>query len=763
MPKDVVIVESPAKARTLASYLGKKFLVLSSKGHVRDLPEKELGVELNDDFTPKWVVRDRKLLSDLRKKTADARLVYLATDPDREGEAIAHDLMELLGDGQRFARVLLQEITPQAVRAALDHPGVIDPAKVEAQRARRILDRLVGYQISPLLSRVLAGRKFEGLSAGRVQSVALRFICDRELEIQGFVPQPYWEVEARFPTQPPFVARLEGRLTSPEEVKAIKRDLTRVRFAVDEVEVEEVPRRPSPPFITSTLQQAASNDLGFSPKRTMQVAQSLYEGVEIRGEMVGLITYMRTDSVRVADTAVAAARAYIKGAFGSQALSPKPRIFRNKRRAQDAHEAIRPTEVERTPAEVASFLTPEQRKLYDLIWRRFVATQMADGVWTRRKVTIRAGDHLFRASSSHVMSPGFTAVLPVGALEDEGVVLPEGLAPGAALPAPEIVAEERRTEPPKRYTEAGLVRKLEQEGIGRPSTYAQIVSVIQERGYVVRYGGTLRPTLLGFVVTDLLRRYFPETVEEGFTARMEADLDRIQEGDLGRAELLRSFYRWFAPKLRTVEESLARGERAFQALSDVACSSCGAPMEVRVWRGSLYLGCSRYPQCRTTKSLPPNTPFRYTPQRVELGEGLAAVESAPPTPCPKCGTEMVVRHGRYGRYLACPTCRGTAPVPSGVRCPQCGEGELVERFGARSGTFYACSRYPNCTFRVPGFPVAPCPTCGQGVVYEDSRHGGPRCSNPRCPTRGEEGPAPDRTKPQRGTKRKRASSPRESA
>ncbi|HEU68173.1 MAG TPA: type I DNA topoisomerase [Candidatus Acetothermia bacterium] len=754
MPKRVVIVESPTKARTLASYLGEEFVILSSKGHVRDLPEKELGVELDDAFTPKWVVRDRKLLSELRKKTADAPRVYLATDPDREGEAIAYDLMELLGDGDRYARVLLHEITPQAVREALAHPGRINLAKVEAQRARRILDRLVGYQISPLLSRVLAGRRFEGLSAGRVQSVALRFICDRELEIQRFVPEPYWEVAALFPGEPPFTARLDGRLTSLDEVDALRTAFPRARFVVEEVKEEEVIRRPPPPFITSTLQQAASSELGFSPKRTMQIAQSLYEGVAIGREMVGLITYMRTDSVRVADSAIAAARAFVREAFGAKALSPKPRHFRNKRRAQDAHEAIRPTQVARTPEEVAPHLSPEQRRLYDLIWRRFIATQMADGVWARRKVAIRAADRLFHASSSRMVSPGFTAVLPVARLDDEAAPLPEALAPGLELPRPEIEVEEHMTEPPRRFTEAGIVRKLEQEGIGRPSTYAQIVSVIQDRGYVVREGSSLRPTLLGHLVTDLLRLYFPETIEEAFTARMEADLDRIQEGDLGRGELLRSFYRWFSPKLHTVEAALSTGRKPFQALSDVACPSCGAPMEVRVWRGSLYLGCSRYPGCRTTKPLPPHVPFRYTPDRVELGEGLAAVESAPPTPCPKCATPMVVRHGRYGRYLSCPSCKATSPVPSGVTCPQCREGELVERFGKRYGTFYACSRYPDCRFRVPGRPVETCPMCGEGVVYDDPRRG-QRCSNPDCPSLVEESPAPAAQRPKRGRAKKR--------
>ncbi len=756
MPRDLVIVESPTKARTLASYLGKEFVVVSSKGHVRDLPERELGVELDDEFTPKWVVRDRKLIADLKKKAAGVSRIYLATDPDREGEAIAYDLVELLGDGDRYARILLHEITPESVREALGRPGRIDLAKVEAQRARRILDRLVGYQISPLLSRVLAGRRFEGLSAGRVQSVALRFICDRELEIQGFVPEPYWEVAALFPTEPPLAARLDGRLTAREDVETLVRDLARARFTVDAVEEEEVVRRPSAPFITSTLQQAASSELGFSPKRTMQIAQSLYEGVAIGGEMVGLITYMRTDSVRVSDSAIASTRAFVKKEFGTKALSPKPRHFRNKRRAQDAHEAIRPTEVGRTPDEVAPHLTPEQRKLYDLIWRRFVATQMADGIWLRRKVAIRAGDHVFRASSSRMVSPGFTAVFPVARLDDEEAPLPGGLAPGAELSLPEITVEEHETEPPKRYTEAGIVRKLEQEGIGRPSTYAQIVSVIQDRGYVVREGSSLRPTLLGHLVTDLLRLYFPETVEEAFTARMEEDLDRVQEGDLGRGELLRSFYRWFGPKLHTVEEALSKGGKPFQALSDVTCPTCGAPMEVRVWRGSLYLGCSRYPECRTTKNLPPNVSFRYRADRVELGDALAAVEAAPAVPCSKCGTPMTLRHGRFGRYLSCPSCKTTSPIPSGVACPECREGDLVERFGKRYGTFYACSRYPDCKFRLPAKPVEPCSACGQGVVYDDPRRG-PRCSNPECASHGEEGPAPAARRPRRGATKKRKS------
>ncbi len=730
MPDNVVIVESPTKARTISAYLGKGFLVLSSRGHVRDLPEDELGVDIHNGFAPKWVIRNRKVVAELREKTKGAEAVYLATDPDREGEAIAYDLMELLQDGHRFARVLLHEITPESVRAALENPGEVDLKKVEAQRARRILDRLVGYQVSPLLARVLAGRQFESLSAGRVQSVALRFICDRELEIQEFRPQPYWEVALQFPTDPPFIARYPQRLEKLEELERLRALVSQAQAVVAQVEEEKILRRPSPPFITSTLQQAAGTQLGFSPRKTMQIAQELYEGVLIEGKPVGLITYMRTDSVRVAETALAQAREFIRRTFGKEYLSPKPRRFKNKTRAQDAHEAIRPTDLARTPESVAPYLTPNQLKLYDLVWRRFVATQMAEGVWVRRKVTVRLGEAEFVASTSWPEFPGIARVLELEKLPDEGVDLPV-LVPGQTLPRPEFLVEEKETEPPKRYTEAGLVKKLEQEGIGRPSTYAQIVSVIQERGYVRRENGSLKPTLLGFIVTDFLRRYFPETVREDFTAQMEADLDRIQEGELGREELLRSFYSWFSPKLQTVEELLSQRRKPFQVLTDVPCEKCGAPMEVRFWDGSLYLACSRYPQCKNTRDLPRDLSFRYRDGRVELAESLEKAKDAPERLCPTCGVPMEVRHGRYGRYLRCPQCGATAPVPTGVVCPACGQGELVERF-SKGRVFYACSRYPDCTFRLPGRPVGPCPYCEKGVLYEDPRRG-LRCSNPDCP------------------------------
>jgi len=732
--KQVIIVESPTKARTIGQYLGKGFSVLSSKGHVRDLPERELGVDIENGFRPKWVVKNKKLIRELKKAVSDAARVYLATDPDREGEAIAFDLMELLADGNRdrFARILLHEITPKAVREALEAPGEIDLRKVEAQRTRRILDRLVGYKISPLLSRVLAGSKYEGLSAGRVQSVALRFICDRELEIQDFVPEPYWEIEVDFATDPPFTARLKGKLTDPDKVKRILEELSGAEFRIVSREEKEVVRKPPPPFITSTLQQAASSELGFSPSRTMRVAQELYEGVDIGGKSVGLITYMRTDSVRVAESAIAQARKFIAEKFGKEYLSPKPRIFRNKRRSQDAHEAIRPTDVSRTPEEVAGYLTPDQRKLYDLIWRRFLATQMADGIWKRYRVVLKAGDHEFVASTSFPAFKGFAEVLRVGKLEDEGNPLPEGLREGTVLSAAEILPHEKYTEPPKRYTEGSLVKKLEQEGVGRPSTYAQIVSVIQERGYVVKEKGALRPTLLGFIVADFLREYFPETVQENFTAEMEEFLDLIQEGEARGKEVLQRFYAALAERLKVVEEKIGGGKKPFQALTDVPCPKCGAPMEVRIWKGALYLGCSRYPECKTTKPLPPRFPYRYRRERIELAEGLAQASEAPDLPCPECGGRMELKHGRYGRYLSCKSCGHTMPVPTGVTCPACGKGELVERFSRKNGrTFYACSNYPDCRFTLPGKPLGPCGECGKGVLYEDPKRG-LICSNPEC-------------------------------
>lgn len=741
--KRVVIVESPTKARTIGQYLGKGFLVLSSRGHVRDLPEDELGVDIENGFAPKWVIRNPRVLSQLREVVSDAVEVYLATDPDREGEAIAHDLMELLWDGKkRFRRILLHEITPKAVREAIRSPGEVDLRKVEAQRTRRILDRLVGYTVSPLLSRSLSGNRFEGLSAGRVQSVALRFICDREIEIQRFVPEEYWEARATFPTEPPFSAKSRRRL-GKDEVQGLEGRLARTAFTVKGVEETEVVRRPPPPFITSTLQQAAAAELGFSPARTMRIAQELYEGVEIGGRSVALITYMRTDSVRVSKEAVESAREFISERFGRAYLSPAPRAFRNRRKAQDAHEAIRPTDVTLTPETVAPYLREDQRKVYELIWRRFLATQMADGIWKRRRVILEAGGIEFVATSSWPVFKGFAEVLRIREPEGGGVQLPE-LVEGQRLFPAGVEVERKLTEPPKRYTEGSLVRKLEQEGIGRPSTYAQIVSVIQERGYVRKEKGALKPTLLGQVVVDFLKAYFPETVQEDFTAEMEERLDRIQEGEAERLQVLGEFYRGLSERLREVEELIEKGSKPFRALTDVPCPECGAPTEVRVWKGDLYLGCSRYPACRGKVRLPPGLGYRYGDDGlIRLVEELKAAKDVPRVRCPGCGAEMVLRHGHYGRYLSCPECGRTAPVPTGIPCPRCGGGELVERYSSKKRrTFYACSNYPGCRFSLPGRPRGRCGECEKGILYEDPRKG-LVCSNPDCPSRkGELTPRP---------------------
>ncbi|HIC96720.1 TPA: type I DNA topoisomerase, partial [Candidatus Bipolaricaulota bacterium] len=524
----LVIVESPAKARTLGRYLGRGYKVLSSMGHVRDLPETRLGVDIENGFKPHFVIKDRRLVRKLREEAEKARVIYLATDNDREGEAIAYDLFEVLNhrDEGRFKRIVFNEITKRVILKAIAEPTGLDLARVEAQRARRILDRLVGYLISPLLSKSLSGSIYEGLSAGRVQSVALRLIVDREREIQEFKSEEYWTVEAelqdgknkkRFQAE---LAKLKGkkpRLSTREEVERLLEALREEEFTVTKVEEEEQSRTPPPPFITSTLQQAASSQLRLSPKRTMELAQQLYEGVELDEGREGLITYMRTDSTRVSAEAQAELREFIKAEFGKQYLSPKVRSYRTKaKKAQEAHEAIRPTSVKRTPAAVKPFLTRDQYRLYKLIWERFVATQMAEARYLRRKVEVSAKDCLFSASGSIIEFEGFLKVLKLKPLKDEGLELPP-LEEGERLELVEFLPEQHFTEPPARYTEAGLVKALEEKGIGRPSTYATIVSTIEERGYVRKAGRVLQPTLLGFVAIDFLKRYFPLAVEEGFT------------------------------------------------------------------------------------------------------------------------------------------------------------------------------------------------------------------------------------------------------
>jgi len=742
----LVIVESPAKARTIGRYLGRGYKVVSSMGHVRDLPKTKLGVDIENGFKPHFVIKGRKLVKKLREEAQKAEIIYLATDNDREGEAIAFDLYEVLDhrDEERFKRIVFNEITKRVILQAIEEPGEIDLARVEAQRARRILDRLVGYLISPLLSKSLSGSRFEGLSAGRVQSVALRLIVDRELEIQNFKPEEYWTVAAELQDKAKFKAELikvqgkKPKLATREEVERLLEELRGAEFLVRKVEEEERRRTPPPPFITSTLQQTASSLLKFSPKRTMRLAQQLYEGVELAEGHEGLITYMRTDSTRVSAEAQQELREFIKGEYGERYLSPKTRVFKAKK-AQDAHEAIRPTAVKRTPVSVKQFLTPDQYRLYKLIWERFVATQMAAALYLRRRVEITAGDCLFQASGSTIEFDGFLKVLKLKPLKDEGVELP-ALSEGERLKLLELLPEQHFTEPPSRYSEAGLVKALEEKGIGRPSTYAVIVSTIEERGYVRKVKGALQPTLLGLVATDFLREYFPLTVEEGFTAQMEENLDRISQGEFSRLDVLREFYQPFEEQLSKVEEDLRDGGGSFHILTDIPCDKCGAPMELRFWKGRSFLGCSRYPECKNTRNLPEGVPFKYENRRLILKEALEerdAQEEAKKTEtdlkCPLCGSPMELREGRFGRFYGCtryPECKGTLPYTIGVPCPLCGA-ELIERYSPkRKKTFYGCSRYPECKFIVNERPVKLCPKCGKGVLVKK----GDRlvCSNKEC-------------------------------
>ena len=736
--KNLIIVESPTKARTIGQYLGKDYNVLSSQGHVRDLPKNDLGVNVDDEFKPKFESKRTKLVSELREAAKHAERIYLATDHDREGEAIAYDLFTILNrvvkDDSAFSRPIFNEITKPVIQEALEHPEQIDEKKVEAQRTRRILDRLMGYLVSPLLSRTIAGSRFAGLSAGRVQSVALRFLCDREAEIAQFNPEEYWEIDAHLRNGDPFVASVAKRggekleIASETQAKEIEEAVSAAEICVAEVEEKKRRRSPSAPFITSSLQQTASSTLGFSPKRTMRIAQELYEGIDLPSGTEGLITYMRTDSVRISDEANEAARSVIETTFGNEYLEPKVRSFKNKRRSQDAHEAIRPTDVERTPESIEKHLSTDQMKLYSLIYGRFLASQMTPAVYRQRKVSLQAGEYTLEASGSALDFDGFLRVIPDPRAKKREASYPPDLEKGETVTLDRLESRQKFTEPPRRYSEAGLINLLEREGIGRPSTYASIISVIQDRGYAVRDGGSLRPTLLGQMVIDFLSRFFSETIEPRFTAHLEQDLDQIEEGEMSRLEALNEFYTPFSGRLSALEELLENGngkDRPFQVPTDVTCDACGAPMELRYWKGSHFLGCSTYPDCKSTVNLPPDLKVQYVGGEVKLRESLekAAEELSETTVCEACGGTMEMRTGRFGRYFKCTNeeCGATQPVSTGVLCPQCGEGTLVEKYSSkRRRTFYSCNRYPDCRYAVSNRPVKACPVCESGVLVEKS-------------------------------------------
>ena len=722
MPKSLVIVESPAKAKTIRKYLGPDFLVEASSGHLVDLPSRSLGVDIENGFVPDYTVikGKSKYLDNLRRASRGAERIYLASDPDREGEAIAWHIADRLDLWDRVHRVLIHEITEAGVRESMSRPVEIDRDRFESQQARRILDRIVGYQVSPVLWKTIK----KGISAGRVQSVALKFVVEREREIEKFKPAEYWTLDAGLKRKEDsekeeFSAALhsfggkKAKIENEEQSKRILDALSGKDFTVGSVEKKERRRRPLPPFITSTLQQDASKKIRFSVKRTMAVAQKLYEGVELGSEgPVGLITYMRTDSVRISPNAVEEARSFISGRYGSGYVPKKPNLFKVKKAAQDAHECVRPTFPSREPEQLRGFLTDEQYKLYSLVWKRFIASQMTPAVYDQTRVDIAAGDGIFRATGNVMKFEGFTKVYEeaverdeksrADAKKDENRRLPE-LSEGQVLDLLKLDPRQHFTQPPPRYSESSLVKELEEKGIGRPSTYASILSTIQDRGYVEREKGRFSPTDLGSLVNDFLVDKFPRIMNEEFTAQMENDLDRVEEGSVGWVDLLSGFYEGFS-------ESLTLAERASeeQTLTDVECEECGSLMGVRLGRYRQFLACSNYPDCKNTKD------FRREDGKIVIEERTGP-EVCEDVSCDKCGKPMVVKKGRYGEFLSCsgyPECKNSKQFERGedgriivkertspeiredVSCGKCGKPMVVR--SSRRGKFLGCSGYPRC-------------------------------------------------------------------
>ena len=744
--RSLVVVESPAKARTIANILGRTYEVKASVGHVRDLPKSALGVDVKHGFEPYYLVpkEKRQVVKEIQDAAQRAVAVFLATDPDREGEAIAWHLVQAAElDDSSLRRVVFHEITSQAVRDAFRHPRGIDMQLVDAQQARRVLDRLVGYKLSPLLWKKIRG----GLSAGRVQSVALRLVVEREREIQGFLPHEYWTIEVELEAEagpPSFRARLVGlagkrgklEVGGQGEADRIVSLLQEAAYQATAVQKKQQARRPPPPFITSTLQQEASRRLGFSAQRTMSIAQQLYEGLALGGDgEVGLITYMRTDSTQVAESAREETRRYIREKFGADFVPASARIYKKKvKGAQEAHEAIRPTSAFREPEAVRRFLSRDQYRLYNLVWQRMVASQMADARYDVTTVDIEAKPasgrnvYLLRANNTQMTFAGYRQLYvesrDEGEEEDVGKNPLPPLAVGDVLRLLGLFPEQHFTEPPPRYTEASLIRALEEKGIGRPSTYAPILATVQQRGYVEKTNGRLRPEELGMVVNDLLTKYFPNVVDVNFTAEMEEQLDEIARGERPWQPVIEEFY---APLMRAL--AAAADAPAVRQETSETCDVCGRPMVIRWGRRGRFLACSGYPECRNTRSLEGE------------GEPLPASDE----PCPECGSPMVAKQGRYGPFLACsrfPLCKGTRPlvVKIGARCPQCG-GDLLEKRSRRGRVFYGCENYPRCRFVTWSRPLAtPCPQCG-GLVAASGREKA-RCL--QCSWRGdlpEEAPA----------------------
>ena len=749
----LVVVESPAKANTIKKYLGGGFVVKASVGHVKDLPRKTMGIDIEHDFAPAYEIIEgkKKVLAEIKTAAKRAERVLLAPDPDREGEAIAwHIAEELRPSNSNIQRVLFNEITKKAVNDAILHPIELDIRKFESQQARRILDRLVGYEISP----VLWAKVKRGLSAGRVQSVAVRLIVDRESEIQAFVPEEYWTIDATVEgsSPPPFdvrVVRFDGQKPKlPDEARA--REIVDLVNAADlrvaGVERKERRKNPPPPFITSKLQQEASSKLRFSPKRTMGLAQRLYEGLELGEEgPVGLITYMRTDSTRLSDDAVADVRAYIAGRYGADRVPAQPHVYRTKKSAQDAHEAIRPTSTRFDPETVRRLMTENGSgrdpreiedliKLYTLIWNRFVACQMIPAVFDQTAIDVEAGRVGLRATGQVIKIAGFLEVyaesVEDAASEDESTGSLPDVKEGEALKLLETKPEQHFTQPPPRFSEATLVKELEEKGIGRPSTYATILSTVQDRGYVERREGRLFPTELGVMVNGLLVKSFPNIVSTDFTAQMEERLDEVEEGRQEWVRLLSEFYSPFKLDLDKAKVEM-RDVKREEVPTEHSCEKCGKTMVIKWGRNGHFLACSGYPECRNTKEY-----ARAADGSIKVVETTRETDEK----CPTCGSPMLIRRGRFGEFLACsryPECKTTSPISIGVACPRpgCG-GYLTEKRSRRGKVFYGCANYAKtkCDFVSWDRPVArPCPNCGAAFLVEKVSKAGVRV---RCLSEG---------------------------
>ena len=793
MAKSLVVVESPAKAKTIGKYLGRNYIVKASVGHIKDLPKSKLGVDVDDDFTPHYAIipAKSKVVRELRAAAKDIKDIYLAADPDREGEAICQHLSEELSAKSRnIYRVLFHEITKNAILEAFKNPGRINQNKVDAQQTRRILDRLVGYKISPLLW----DKVRRGLSAGRVQTVALRMIVEREQEIRAFKSEEYWTLDARLAagSPPEFTAKarmLDGNkwnIADGASTNGIVDELRQARFVVRGIHRREKKKYPVPPFITSKLQQEAARKLNFSVKRTMILAQRLYEGIDVGQEgSVGLITYMRTDSSRVAESALEEVRTLIRRDFGETYLPHHPIYYKSKKTAQGAHEAIRPTSVERTPQSLKSDLEPELWKLYSLIWNRFVASQMNPALFDQTDVQIDAGRVEFKATGSITKFAGFLAVYQESKPEErdagseqEEAILPE-MHEGEVLELKELLPAQHFTQPPARYNEASLVKALEAKGIGRPSTYASILSTIQDREYVNKQDGKFYPSEIGEVVLELLVSSFQELFDYEYTARMEDHLDRIESGRERWQQTMRDFYTRLAKKLEIAEKEMRDIKSEAIETGDV-CDKCGSKMVMKWGKFGRFLACSAYPECHNTREIPKNGDISEPQQtkseeiqcekcgkpmvlkRGRFGEFMACsgypecrntkkiMKSAEDVTvkhdipleenCPSCGKKLAIKHGRFGEFTACsnyPNCKYIKLKSTGVRCGKenC-TGEIVERKSRRGKTFYGCSNYPECDFVLWNKPLLdPCPLCNAPftVMKTTKRSGTIRfCNNESC-------------------------------